>query len=187
MYPKLLSVVIVKLIWILRGIKNWFVVHSEENNLISLYLYNISPSLRNQDFISQHVSERRLWRWYSVLHKVEAKTCHLKLSEVPVVKRKMFMLYCFRTQPPSLPWCLQRRLFSGRSKWFCKSCLTTDKNLYSSCNSIMQFWYSCNPIYESSCVKVCSCNFCYELILVFSSVPLPTSSPKRGGRGKPQI
>lgn len=51
-YPKLLSAVMVKLNWAFRGIKKWFAIHSKENILISLYLHNISPSLRNQDFIS---------------------------------------------------------------------------------------------------------------------------------------
>lgn len=100
---------------------------------LSLFTY-ITSLLHWEIKISFHctVSESRLWRWYSVLQKVEAKTCHLKLTEVPMVKWKMFILHCFRTQPHS--WhsaCKEGYSLEGVNG--CKSSLTVDKKLYSNC------------------------------------------------------
>lgn len=98
-YPKLLSADIAKLIWTFRGTKMSSVIHSKENILFTY----IMPLLHWESRLHFTTLFQRAncEGGYRVLQKAEAKICHLKLTKAPVVKWKMFMLHCFRTQPPS--------------------------------------------------------------------------------------
>lgn len=95
-YPKLLSVVMVKLIWTFRRTKKWFVIHSKENILFTYIMSLLYWGSRL--YFTTLFQTANCEDGYSVLQKFGAKICHLKLTKVPMVKWKMFMLHCFRTQ-----------------------------------------------------------------------------------------